>query len=254
MNERQLFAYRNPINHGEPTDLYVRDEACTVGGAEAELSSTLYCSRESETFDGRPYWAVCCSVRNAGGQALISGFKYADLKKIYEFCAGQLDGCGLADETWQLLAIDQITATLARAMTDEEIAGRGSEWGRIEVEECDWNGGVVEEENLPKEEVCRIADGAFEFMRGYVGPVRIEMDISTAAMLIGQLQLAFRHPANQSYSRKQIEDFTRDWIERIDPERGAFYRMMMMGFDAESGDRKISNDAPGINQSSSEMR
>jgi len=138
MNERQRFAYKFPINYGEPTDLYAREESAEVAGMPATITTVLFCSREREAFDGRPYWAVVCSIRNFLGQALIRSFEQRDLLKIYDFCQRELEGVGIKSVDTQILALGRFSVTLARAMTDEEIARLPDEWNRIEVAEHAW--------------------------------------------------------------------------------------------------------------------
>jgi hypothetical protein len=62
-------------------------------------------------------------------------------------------------------------------------------------------------------------------------PILLNLDIQHAVGLIGNLQIAFRHPANTGPTRVMMEKLVRDLIEKLDPERGDFYRLMMLGFD-----------------------
>jgi hypothetical protein len=71
---------------------------------------------------------------------------------------------------------------------------------------------------------------ALEKMRESKDPLNVELSISLAVGLIGQLQLAFRHPQNVGPSRAQLELFVRDLIERLDPEHGDLYTVLIMGF------------------------
>jgi hypothetical protein len=62
-------------------------------------------------------------------------------------------------------------------------------------------------------------------------PVKFEFNMVLTVGLIGQLQLAFRHPANTGPTREMTEQFVRELIERIDPTKGDVYQFLMMGFD-----------------------
>jgi len=62
-------------------------------------------------------------------------------------------------------------------------------------------------------------------------PVKFELDMTLTVGLIGQLQLAFRHPDNTGPTRQMLESFVRELIEKIDPAKGDAYRFLMMGFD-----------------------
>jgi hypothetical protein len=62
-------------------------------------------------------------------------------------------------------------------------------------------------------------------------PVIIETDMTTALAVIGNLQLAFRHPDNVGPSRRAAEKLVVELIESIDPEHGYVYDVLMMGFD-----------------------
>jgi hypothetical protein len=78
-----------------------------------------------------------------------------------------------------------------------------------------------------KEEIAQRAVAALQENR----PVIVETDLTTAVALIGNLQLAFRHPQNRGPSRKAAERLVVELIEAIDPEHGAVYEFLMMGFD-----------------------
>lgn len=73
---------------------------------------------------------------------------------------------------------------------------------------------------------------AAEAMGAMTEPVRFELDPVLAVGLVGQLQIAFRHPGNKGETRQRLEQFVRDLIERLDPEHGDLYTVLMMGFDA----------------------
>jgi hypothetical protein len=75
-----------------------------------------------------------------------------------------------------------------------------------------------------------ITERACAQLRARKEPVRFEMDMTLVMGLIGQLQLAFRHPGNVGPSRVALEKFVRDLIERLDPEHGDVHTLLMMGF------------------------
>lgn len=64
-------------------------------------------------------------------------------------------------------------------------------------------------------------------------PVILNLNMVLAVGLIGQLQLAFRHPENVGPTRRMTEKLVLDLIDRIDPEHGEVYAFLMMGFDPE---------------------
>lgn len=74
-------------------------------------------------------------------------------------------------------------------------------------------------------------DAAAEMFRRKLQVITLEVDLNTLVGLIGNLQLSFRHPANVGSTRVKMEEFVRDLIERLDPERGALYQLLMLGFD-----------------------
>ena len=65
------------------------------------------------------------------------------------------------------------------------------------------------------------------------GTVQLLLDYANVASLIGQLQLAFRHPGNTGPSRTMAEELVRDLIERLDPDHGELYDIFMQGFDPQ---------------------
>ncbi|HEV2863061.1 MAG TPA: hypothetical protein VGX48_18745 [Pyrinomonadaceae bacterium] len=73
---------------------------------------------------------------------------------------------------------------------------------------------------------------AAEAMCAMTEPVLFELDPVLAVGLVGQLQIAFRHPANTGETRERLEQFVRDLIERLDPAHGDLHALLMMGFDA----------------------
>lgn len=62
----------------------------------------------------------------------------------------------------------------------------------------------------------------------------LQLDRLLATSLIGQLQLAFRHPQNTGSPRDLMEKLVMKLIESLDPARGDVYRFFMMGFDPEN--------------------
>lgn len=88
--------------------------------------------------------------------------------------------------------------------------------------------------NITKEEKVKITRLATsKLFSKDAPPVKFELDMVHTVGLIGQLQLAFRHPHNTGTTRKTLEKFVRDLILRIDPERGEIYHFLMMGFHEE---------------------
>jgi hypothetical protein len=61
-------------------------------------------------------------------------------------------------------------------------------------------------------------------------PVKFELDAVLVVGMIGQLQLAFRHPHNTGPTRQTLETFVRDLIEQLDPAHGDLHTLLMMGF------------------------
>jgi hypothetical protein len=62
-------------------------------------------------------------------------------------------------------------------------------------------------------------------------PVMISTDLTTVVAVIGQLQLAFRHPQNSGATRGAAERFARALVEQIDPAHGDVHAFLLMGFD-----------------------
>lgn len=63
-------------------------------------------------------------------------------------------------------------------------------------------------------------------------PVHFELDLILVVALIGQLQLAFRHPENTGPTQAMLREFVRDLIERLGQQFGPeVYQFLMMGFD-----------------------
>jgi len=79
-----------------------------------------------------------------------------------------------------------------------------------------------------KERILRSADA---WMADRDATIRFELDRVLTAGLIGHLQLAFRHPANNGATREKLEEFVRLFIQKLDPQRGDVYKFLMMGFD-----------------------
>jgi hypothetical protein len=63
--------------------------------------------------------------------------------------------------------------------------------------------------------------------------VHLTTDLTTIVALIGNLQLALRHPQNVGTSSEITKRFVLKLIGRIDPARGDVYQFLMMGFDEE---------------------
>lgn len=67
---------------------------------------------------------------------------------------------------------------------------------------------------ITNEEKAVIIELLTTWMAERSAPVRFELDTVLTVGLIGQLQLAFRHPANIGETRQMFEKFTRELIER----------------------------------------
>lgn len=72
-----------------------------------------------------------------------------------------------------------------------------------------------------------------EWMRDPYRRILFDMEPAMAVGLIGQLQLAFRHPLNIGPTRQLLEKYVRDTIEKLDPDHGDVYNFLMAGFDPE---------------------
>ena len=76
------------------------------------------------------------------------------------------------------------------------------------------------------EERNAISHRAMVILREWKRPILIELDMKHTIGLVGQLQLAFRHPANNGPTRQMLEEFTRELIAQIDPEQGDVYKFL----------------------------
>lgn len=81
-------------------------------------------------------------------------------------------------------------------------------------------------------EKMRIMEAATEAM-AKKPPLAFNLDIVLVAGLIGQLQLAFRHPQNTGETRQMLQKFVLDLINRLDPDKGDLWTFLMMGFDEQ---------------------
>ncbi len=82
-----------------------------------------------------------------------------------------------------------------------------------------------------KAERDAVSERAVAALESWDRPILLSFDITTTIALIGQLQLAFRHPSNVGPSRQMLEQATRELIEQIDPSKGDIYKFLSMGFD-----------------------
>lgn len=69
--------------------------------------------------------------------------------------------------------------------------------------------------------------------RAAAGPVTLEIDVGAAVGLIGQLQLALRHPANTGPTAKEAERFVRKLIDVI-ADTPVIRRGLEAGFSPEN--------------------
>jgi hypothetical protein len=84
---------------------------------------------------------------------------------------------------------------------------------------------------ISDEEKEAIIARAAEKMREWERSIVLELDITRAVGLIGQLQLAFRHPQNTGPTRVELENTVRELIEKMDPSHGDLYQFLLLGFD-----------------------
>jgi len=85
------------------------------------------------------------------------------------------------------------------------------------------------------DEKLRLTTSAMSVMEKWDRPIILGLDIVMAIGIIGQLQLAFRHPENTHATRQMVEKYVRGLIDQLDPKRGDFHAFLLMGFD-ESND------------------
>lgn len=78
----------------------------------------------------------------------------------------------------------------------------------------------------------RITAGAVEQMR-IEQSIYLKLDRMFVVGLIANLQLAFRHSEDNGQTREVLEKFVRDLIDRLDPDKGNLYELLMMGFDPQ---------------------
>jgi hypothetical protein len=118
---------------------------------------------------------------------------------------------------------------------EENCGGRGCFLRSPETFDANYEAVGAEERELlgsiSPDEKEEIIDGAFGKLRS-APPVVIQLEPVYAVGLVGQLQLAFRHPQNVGPSRKILEQATRTIIDQMDPDKGDLYKVLMMGFDS----------------------
>lgn len=71
-----------------------------------------------------------------------------------------------------------------------------------------------------------------EYMEGQP-PILLEVDVQTALLVIGNLQLALRHPANNGAGALAILQFVKDLQERIAPVGSPIHDIMEEGWNAQ---------------------
>ncbi len=62
-------------------------------------------------------------------------------------------------------------------------------------------------------------------------PVQLEVDVQTALLVIGNLQLALRHPDNMGAGSQAIRRFVSDLQERIAPVGSPIYAIIEEGWN-----------------------
>lgn len=62
-------------------------------------------------------------------------------------------------------------------------------------------------------------------------PILMEIDVQTALLIIGNLQLAVRHPDNKGDGARAIRAFARELQERVAPVGSAIHDIMEEGWD-----------------------
>lgn len=82
-----------------------------------------------------------------------------------------------------------------------------------------------------KAERQAISERALAAVQDWDRPIILKFEITGLIALIGQLQIAFRHPSNVGPARQALEASVRELIEQIDPTRGDVYQFLSMGFD-----------------------
>lgn len=83
---------------------------------------------------------------------------------------------------------------------------------------------------ITNSEKMRIMEAATKAMANKP-PVVFNLDMVLVVGLIGQLQLAFRHPQNTGATRQILQKFVLDLINRLDPGKGDLWTFLMMAFD-----------------------
>lgn len=86
---------------------------------------------------------------------------------------------------------------------------------------------------MTQTEKAALFENAADAMREWDRPIKFDLDIILTVGIIGQLQLAFRHPSNLGPTRELVESFVRELIENLDPDKGALYELLTAGFDPE---------------------
>ena len=85
---------------------------------------------------------------------------------------------------------------------------------------------------MTNEEAAALTERAMKIIESRQNePMKFQFSVWFLFGLIGQLQIAFRHPGNNGLSRQTTESFVLDLIERIDPSKGDVYKLLMLGFN-----------------------
>lgn len=88
-------------------------------------------------------------------------------------------------------------------------------------------------EDIDTDTAALLDRAAAEMQQRRAEIIRVKLSLSEAVGIIGNLQLAFRHPGNVGPTRVQTEELARRLIERLDPQGGDLYQVLMHGFDQE---------------------
>lgn len=84
---------------------------------------------------------------------------------------------------------------------------------------------------MDDEEIRELLAQATAAMLLYDGPIRWQLDIQETAAFVGLVQLALRHESVPPRVRGSALSFLTALIEKIDPDHGAIYSVLRLGFD-----------------------
>ena len=82
---------------------------------------------------------------------------------------------------------------------------------------------------MTPEEESEAHAALMEYLQGQP-PIHLEIDVQTALLVIGNLQLALRHPDNTGDGSRAIRAFARDLQERIAPVGSEIHTIMEEGW------------------------